>query len=83
MSSFGLVFLFKLLTCGKYKISNKTVAVVWIGGTIRGAVAFALIANETGDHSDLLKSSILGLVIFSTLVFGTILPIWIRIVKPT
>ena len=45
VSTFGLVYLFRLISWGKYRISDKTVAVVWIAGTIRGAVAFALIAR--------------------------------------
>ena len=51
MSTFGTVYLFTLLTGCKYSLPCRTVAVVWIAGTIRGAVAFALIAEATGGYA--------------------------------
>lgn len=77
--TFGLVFLTKLFTKFKYDLPYKSVSVIWIGGTIRGAVAFALISTV---ENKILQLTVLALVIVTTLGFGTFLPIWIKIVKP-
>jgi len=83
IGTFVLTLLVRGLTCGKFDLPMSSVAVVWVGGTIRGAIAFGLIVTVDTENSDMLILTVLGLVIFTTLVFGTFLPLWIKIVKPS
>lgn len=46
-----------------------------MGGIIRGAVAFALAKRFHGDGKDLLVGTVLGVVVSTTILVGTILPL--------
>lgn len=54
---------------------------VWFGGLIRGAIAFGLVLrleSESGiakSHKDVIITTTLVLVIFTTIVFGSIMPL--------
>lgn len=75
ISTFGLSYLLRVITWGRYALPHSMISVVWLGGTIRGAVAFALISGVTGKHSELMNSVVLGLVVITTIVFGSFLPL--------
>jgi NhaP-type Na+/H+ or K+/H+ antiporter len=66
-----------LITWGKHNLGAKNLSIIWLGGVARGGVSFALVLTMTGGNSEVLQSSILALVIVGTLVFGTVLPLWI------
>lgn len=60
-----------------FKLKVKELMIIWVGGSIRGAIAFALIisidSNQT-HYKILMKTTILGIVLFTVVVFGSILP---------
>lgn len=89
ITTFGITWAAKQWTGGKFILNAGSLSVFWIGGVIRGAVAFALIltVSKSDIHGDeieknILHVTVLGVVIVTTLVFGSILPIWIRIIRP-
>lgn len=53
-----------------------------MGGGVRGAIAFALINEVETDHAGLLKFTVLGLVFFTTIVIGILLPWWVKLMDP-
>ncbi|CAG9335308.1 unnamed protein product [Blepharisma stoltei] len=79
---FGLIWIVQLLSGGKFKMSVGAISVIWMGGIIRGAVSFALSLDLDFSHKDVLRITVLGVVIGTTLVFGTVLPLWVRWIKP-
>ena len=63
----------------QFKLKAKEMITIWVAGSIRGAIAFALIlsVNSSSIHNKiLLKTTILGIILFTTIVFGSILPIF-------
>jgi uncharacterized membrane protein YedE/YeeE len=54
----------------------KELSIIWLGGAIRGAVAFALILAVTTHHKKVVITTTLGIVMFTTIVFGAIMPLW-------
>lgn len=48
-----------------------------MGGAVRGAIAFGLINGVSSKEKELLKMTVLGLVIITTVVMGAILPYWV------
>lgn len=46
-----------------------------MGGLIRGAVAFALSLDLEYENKDMLHMTVLGVVIVTTVFFGTVLPL--------
>lgn len=72
-------YIITLLTCGKHDLGIKNLSIIWLGGVARGGVSFALVLTITGDHSEVLQDAVLALVILGTLVFGTVLPLWIML----
>ena len=80
--------LLKLVMKG-FKLGWMELITIWFAGSIRGAIAFALIltvedsANKYCPHRDVLKTSILGIVIFTTLVLGSIMPVMKGLVVKT
>lgn len=60
----------------QFKLKFKELVLIWIGGSIRGAIAFALILSVTiKSNKELLKTTVLGIVLFTTIVFGSLLPL--------
>ena len=81
---FGLTYIFKL--CGfksfKMKISQK--GIMSCAGSIRGAIAFGLAISIKASnelHKDIIVTSTLILVFFSTIVFGALMPFMINFMK--
>ncbi|CAG9326159.1 unnamed protein product [Blepharisma stoltei] len=87
ITTFGLSYFARRHT-KNFSLNNRSLSLFWIGGAIRGAIAFALILtvgkDETGSEDDknILHVTVLGIVIVTTLVIGSILPIWVKIIKP-
>jgi len=76
LSTFGLFGLLKL--CGyeknnPKKINCKELMFIWYAGLIRGAIAFGLVLRIEPDvkHRDVIVTTCLTLVVFSTVFFGS------------
>jgi hypothetical protein len=72
MGTFGVVGLMKLIGI-KSSISLKELIFIWYAGLIRGAIAFGLVLR-IGDefvNRDIIVTTTLSLVVFSTVVFGS------------
>jgi NhaP-type Na+/H+ and K+/H+ antiporters len=82
ITTFGMAGLEKLIKKQKYEFDARTLSVIWFGGIFRGTIAFALVISFDIQHEDILQVTVLGLVIFSMLVFGLLMPIWVSIIKP-
>jgi sodium/hydrogen exchanger-like protein 6/7 len=80
---FVMSALLKLFMRHNFTISLKEQGIIWLGGAIRGAVAFALIIGFVGDHSKMLVTTTLGLVGISTVVFGAVMPLWCWLLSPS
>ena len=81
VSTFGMALLEKLCR-KKYEFSLRNLSVIWFGGIFRGTIAFALVISADVAHEEILQVTVLGLVVFSMLVFGLLMPIFITIIKP-
>jgi len=53
-----------------------------MGGSVRGAICFGLINGVTSAHYSLMKAVTLGMVIFTTVLVGILLPYWIKLMDP-
>ena len=49
-----------------------------MGGIVRGGFSFALVLS-LGEDKEVLKITVLALVILGTLIFGTVLPLWVML----
>jgi len=47
---------------------------VWFAGSIRGAIAFALVLSLSSSVGQLTKTTVLGVVLFTTIAFGALMP---------
>jgi NhaP-type Na+/H+ or K+/H+ antiporter len=83
VSTFGFALVGRLFKGKKYQINWKDLSVLWFAGNFRGTIAFALMASLEISHAEILKVTVLGLVIFTMLVFGFLMPIWVALVKPS
>ena len=81
---FGLSYIFKLCGFKNFKMKNSQKGIMSCAGSIRGAIAFGLaISIETSNelHKEIIVSSTLILVFFSTIVFGALMPFMINVMK--
>ena len=83
VGSYILCYLATLFTCGKYRLSFKSLSVIWVGGIVRGGISFALAISITGNHAEIMRITILTLVMGGTIICGTLLPICVRIMNFT
>lgn len=71
----GTIGLFSLLSCFGYKggISMRELIFIWYAGMIRGAIAFGLVLriDSSFKNRDVIVTTSLSLVIFTTVVFGS------------
>lgn len=72
----GLIGLLKI--CGYEKgnpnaLTFKELVFIWYAGMIRGAIAFGLVLKIDDDfeNKDLITTTCLALVVFTTIVFGS------------
>ena len=73
----GLIYLLSL--CGyRSAIDLKELVFIWYAGMIRGAIAFGLVLrinkNEFGNKNVIVTTALM-LVVFTTVVFGSTVPI--------
>lgn len=47
---------------------------MWFAGSIRGAIAFALVLSLSSSVGQLTKTTVLGVVLFTTIAFGALMP---------
>lgn len=59
-----------------FPLKINELAMIWMGGSIRGSIAFALILSINTEHRDLLKATVLGMVVFTTIIHGAFMPAW-------
>lgn len=52
----------------------KNLVIIWFAGSIRGAIAFALVLSLGGEIGELTKTTVLGVVLFTTIAFGALMP---------
>lgn len=76
LGTIGLVFLLKL--CGYEKshpapLTLKEMIFIWYAGMIRGAIAFGLVLriDKSYENRNLIVTTTLGLVLFTTVFFGS------------
>ena len=81
LTTFGMALLEKLCR-KKYEFDVRNLAVIWFGGLFRGTIAFALVISVDMQHEEILQVTVLGLVVFSMLVFGFLMPVWVAVIKP-
>ena len=58
----------------RFKLSWKNLGIVWFAGSIRGAIAFALVLSLSSSVGQLTKTTVLGVVLFTTIAFGALMP---------
>lgn len=84
MSIYLTYFMFSC--CHKEKLTCKQLTFISYGGVIRGAIAFGLVLkipeSEDFHERDVLITTTLSIVIFTTLLFGTFMPLAQRILVP-
>ena len=81
---FGLCFIMKILGVKSFKMKTSQKGIMSCAGSIRGAIAFGLaISIDTPNqlNKEILRSSTLILVFFTTIVFGALMPFMINIMK--
>ena len=81
---FGLCYIMKVLGVKSFKMKTSQKGIVSCAGSIRGAIAFGLaISIDTPNelNKEILRSSTLILVFFTTIVFGALMPFMINIMK--
>jgi hypothetical protein len=65
-----------------FTVTVREQGIIWLGGGIRGAVAFALILSVHSSGADTLITTTLGLCAFTTVVFGAVMPLWCWLLTP-
>jgi NhaP-type Na+/H+ or K+/H+ antiporter len=84
VSVFGICILMDLFHVSNFKLSFVERGICSCSGTIRGAIAFGLsisIVSKSQLNRDILLSTTLSLVFFSTIVFGALMPYFISFFK--
>lgn len=83
ISTFGMALLEKMCKKKKYDFNWKDLSIMWFAGIFRGTIAFALVTSVDFGHEEILQVTVLGLVVFSMLIFGFLMPIWVTLIKPS
>jgi len=68
--SSGLVYCIQKFSFG---LNSQYICVIWYSGVIRGAVAFAMSLQITSNHSTVLRSTTMGIVLITTLILSNLL----------
>jgi NhaP-type Na+/H+ or K+/H+ antiporter len=63
-----------IVTRKKYYLGLGQLAVLWLGGSIKGAIVYGLINVVSGPHQDLMIITVVGLVFITTVGIEFILP---------
>ena len=81
---FGLSWILNICGVKSFHMKTSQKGIMSCAGSIRGAIAFGLaISIETSNklHKEILVSSTLILVFFTTIVFGALMPLMINLMK--
>lgn len=84
ISVYMLSGLVKLIRRKNWKVNCKELNVIWYSGIVRGSVAFALILTVSANTPEelnqvqVLKSSVLFMVFFTTIFIGGFMPLVIK-----
>ena len=84
VSVYGICILMDLFHVSNFKLSFVERGICGCSGTIRGAIAFGLsisIVSKSELNRDILLSTTLSLVFISTIVFGALMPYFIKFWK--
>lgn len=79
VSTFVLSFVVQVLTCRRHCLGLKNLSMICIGGIVRGGISFALALSFTGDNKEVIQGLILAFVMVGTVVCGSVLPVWVKI----
>ena len=88
IGTFGLLTLIRIICCKKFFLNCGELTFVWFAGLIRGAIAFGLVLRLDSEEDisqetrDIIITTALVLVIFTTLVFGSIMPLLSKCLLP-
>jgi len=80
IGTIGLVYTIGL--CGhKKQVNLNEMIFIWFAGMIRGAIAFGLVLkiDDSYPNRNVIVTTSLALVIFTTLLFGTLMPLISRV----
>jgi hypothetical protein len=80
-----MTFLGWLLNGGKWILSWREILVLYCSGLMRGILAYVLIefVDEEDENSHVLVTTVLGIVIIQTIIFGGIFPFVKKLIIPT
>ena len=65
-----------LLWMCKRGLDCRETLVMWYGGTIRGAIAFAMVLYIESSDTEILKTTVMVVVLITTIVLGALLPVF-------
>jgi NhaP-type Na+/H+ or K+/H+ antiporter len=65
---------------GNFGLGSQYICVTWFSGVLRGAVAFAMSLQITSEHSTVLRTTTMGIVLITTLVLGNLIGPFTRFV---
>jgi NhaP-type Na+/H+ or K+/H+ antiporter len=79
-----VAFIIWIFKRNKFALTLRELGIFWLGGSIRGAVAFALILSlEESHRKNELISTTLVVVILTTVILGAFMPVWVWLLTPT
>jgi NhaP-type Na+/H+ or K+/H+ antiporter len=80
LGTFALLGVAKLICRHKPKVSVNELTYIWCAGLIRGAIAFGLVLRIplTEPHRDVIVTTSLSLVLLTTIIFGSGMPLFTR-----
>ena len=64
-----------------WRLSIAEISIVWFAGLIRGSIAYALIVSisDEKEGADLIKTTVLVMVILTTIILGAFMPLYINL----
>jgi NhaP-type Na+/H+ or K+/H+ antiporter len=81
IGTFVLSYVVQIVTCKRHCLGFKNLSMICIGGIVRGGISFALALTFVGDNSEVLQALILAFVMVGTIVCGTVLPLWVKLMN--
>ncbi|CAG9330973.1 unnamed protein product [Blepharisma stoltei] len=82
LSTVLLLWAARIVTKSKFHMTKRAISIVWMGGLIRGAVAYALALDLDYKDKKMITITVLGVVITTAVIFGSLLPLWVAKIKP-
>ncbi|GMI12130.1 hypothetical protein TrVE_jg7149 [Triparma verrucosa] len=75
---FGCSYLGSIVNKRKFDMPLKEQSVLYAGGLIRGAICWAQAIQVRDPHRHVMLSTTLGVILFTTLIIGSLLPWWVK-----